>query len=57
MYVNIVTNTKSKKQKKKKFYGVANMDCLHNKSLQNRESTLWRKVNDQLFVICLLYIE
>ena len=26
------------------------MDCLHDISLQSRESTLWRKVNDQLFV-------
>ena len=49
MYVDIVTNTKSKKRKKK-VYGVANMDCLHDKSFENKESILWRKVNDQLFV-------
>ena len=38
MYVNIVTDTKSKKRKKKKVYGVANVDCLHDKSLENRRA-------------------
>ena len=41
---------KQKTKEEKKVYGVANMDCLHDRSLENKESRLWRKVNDQLFV-------
>ena len=54
MYVNIVTNTKSKNHKKKKVYGVANMDWLQDKSLKIRESNCGES---EWLVICLFYIE
>ena len=55
MYVSIVTNTKSKKQKKKKVYGIRKYGLLARQIIRKQGEHIVEK--SEWSVICLFYIE